>query len=143
MSDLSLSVQYCSGEQAAPPRHRVRRLVRAALPDGGEVTVRFVSAAEMHAVGRRHRHRKTADILSFAYHPPTAAILGDILVCLDIAAPIAAARRRRLTDHISHLIVHGALHLAGYHHQTAAAAGTMEDLERAILVRFGIADPYQ
>jgi probable rRNA maturation factor len=55
------------------------------------------------------------------------------------------ARQQHKTPsaHISHLVVHGTLHLLGYDHETGDAdAERMEALERRILKRLGIADPY-
>ncbi len=47
-----------------------------------------------------------------------------------------------LADHYRHLVAHGFLHLIGYDHQTDDEAERMEDLERRVLARLGIADPY-
>jgi probable rRNA maturation factor len=55
------------------------------------------------------------------------------------------ARQQNKTPaaHVSHLVVHGTLHLLGYDHETSEAdAERMEALERRILARMGIADPY-
>jgi probable rRNA maturation factor len=46
------------------------------------------------------------------------------------------------TAHLSHLVVHGYLHLVGYDHETDDEAEEMERLERDILARLGTADPY-
>ncbi len=54
----------------------------------------------------------------------------------------AAEADLTLGDHITHLLVHGLLHLRGYDHEDDAAADAMERLEAAILARLGIADPY-
>ena len=52
-------------------------------------------------------------------------------------------KARRLADHLAHLVVHGTLHLLGYDHETSEAdAERMEALERRILAKLGIADPY-
>jgi probable rRNA maturation factor len=40
------------------------------------------------------------------------------------------------------MLVHGTLHLLGYDHQDAAEAATMEELEKRILARHGVPDPY-
>ena len=40
------------------------------------------------------------------------------------------------------LVVHGVLHLLGYDHEADADAEVMEALERDILARLDIADPY-
>ena len=58
----------------------------------------------------------------------------------------ARARRRsrasRWQDHLRHLVIHGVLHLGGYDHQTEDDALTMETLERRLLARLGVGDPY-
>jgi probable rRNA maturation factor len=58
-----------------------------------------------------------------------------------IAAESAAAGLE-FADHLTHLIVHGFLHLVGYDHETEGEAAVMERLETAILGRLAIADPY-
>ena len=47
-----------------------------------------------------------------------------------------------LADHYRHLVAHGFLHLIGYDHQTDEDAGRMETLEKRVLARLGVADPY-
>ncbi len=135
--------QNCESQNCAPPRGRVRALLRSALPDGGEITVRFVAAEEMARLNLQYRQKTGAsDVLSFAYHSPGAPVLGDIAVCPAEAAKTARRRGLSAAAHLSHLIVHGALHLAGEDHGNARAAGKMEQTEREILARFGIPDPY-
>ena len=56
--------------------------------------------------------------------------------------PRPPARASRSTDHITHLIVHGVLHLIGYDHETDAEAEDMEQAERRILAGLAIPDPY-
>ena len=142
-SKLSLSVQYADDSEP-PPRHRVRALVRAALPAGGSLTVRFVGGDEMAALNRETRGKDgSTDVLSFAYRQHDGgAVVGDIVICPSAAAAAATAQQKNMMAHLSHLIVHGALHLAGYRHHTAAAAAVMERAECNILRRFGIDDPY-
>ena len=50
---------------------------------------------------------------------------------------------KSLADHLSHLIVHGVLHLLGHDHGTDAEAAAMEMLETSILASLGVADPYR
>ena len=55
----------------------------------------------------------------------------------------AREQKKSPADHVTHLVVHGTLHLLGYDHETGNAdAERMEALERRILKRLGIADPY-
>lgn len=69
-------------------------------------------------------------------------LLGDIALAYDTCAAEAAAAGKSLSDHATHLIVHGVLHLFGYDHQTEPDAAVMEGAERRILARLGLPDPY-
>ena len=54
-----------------------------------------------------------------------------------------AAERKTVAAHYAHMVVHGLLHLQGYDHENARDAAAMERRERALLARFGYADPYR
>ena len=75
--------------------------------------------------------------------PPETPELGDIAISFDTCAREAAAQGKPMADHVTHLLVHAILHLAGYDHEIDADAETMEDAERSILAHLGIPDPYQ
>src|SRR6266511_4828405 len=68
--------------------------------------------------------------------------LGDIVVAFETTAGEAAQEGKFLSDHLSHLVVHGMLHLLGYDHSTDGEALEMEALEVRALAALGIADPY-
>lgn len=68
--------------------------------------------------------------------------LGDIAMSYDTCAAEAAAADKPLVDHVTHLVVHGLLHLLGYDHLHDADAELMEALEVRILARLGLSDPY-
>jgi len=69
--------------------------------------------------------------------------LGDVILAHATVAREAAAQGKTLADHLAHLVIHGVLHLAGYDHEKSRDALRMEALERRILARLGIADPYR
>jgi len=69
--------------------------------------------------------------------------LGDIAIAHGICATEAAVAGVPLRAHVSHLIVHGVLHLLGYDHIDDADADLMEGLETAILADMGLPDPYR
>lgn len=68
--------------------------------------------------------------------------LGDIAIAHDICAAEAASAGRSLHDHTLHLVVHGVLHLLGFDHERDADAALMEGIERAVLGKMGVDDPY-
>ncbi|HUH86204.1 MAG TPA: rRNA maturation RNase YbeY [Stellaceae bacterium] len=92
---------------------------------------------------------KPTNVLSFPGEekPPRAAdaplLLGDVVLAFETVLREAEEQRKRPTDHLRHLVVHGVLHLLGYDHVRVAEARRMEALERAVLGRLGVADPYR
>jgi probable rRNA maturation factor len=68
--------------------------------------------------------------------------LGDIAIAYETCAREAEAADRPMAAHVTHLIVHGLLHLLGYDHMTEEDAAVMEGHEVAILATLGVDDPY-
>jgi len=68
--------------------------------------------------------------------------LGDIAIAYDTCAREAAEQEKTFDAHVTHLLIHGILHLFGYDHIDDDDAELMEDTERQILAALGIADPY-
>ena len=73
---------------------------------------------------------------------PMDAELGDIAISYDTCAREAAEAGRSFEHHVTHLIVHGTLHLLGFDHIRDADAELMERLEIEILGKLDIQDPY-
>ena len=69
-------------------------------------------------------------------------LLGDIVLAFETVQSEAKQEHKPFDNHVSHLVVHGLLHLLGYDHETDAEAEIMEALERKILARLAIPDPY-
>lgn len=74
---------------------------------------------------------------------PDDPVLGDVAIAFDTCAREATEQGKPLADHVTHLLVHGVLHLAGYDHLNDPDAEHMEQAEREILAGLGINDPYQ
>lgn len=68
--------------------------------------------------------------------------LGDIAIAYDTCAREADEAGKSMNDHVTHLIIHGTLHLLGYDHIRDTDATLMETVEVAILGKMGIDDPY-
>lgn len=139
-SALSLAVQYGQeGDEEPPSRSRVRSLLRAALPGGGDVGVRFVGAKESARYNKTYRGKSGAtNVLSFPYQSEGGKVCGDIVVCAPLAEREARRAGMPASGHYAHLIVHAALHLAGHTHDQNADAKKMQSAEREILRRFKI-----
>ncbi|OWJ73247.1 rRNA maturation RNase YbeY [Haematobacter massiliensis] len=68
--------------------------------------------------------------------------LGDIAIAWETCGREASEQGIPLKDHVTHLVIHGILHLLGYDHVREADAALMEGLEVRILATMGISDPY-
>ena len=75
--------------------------------------------------------------------PGRAPHLGDLVLAYGVCAAEAEAQGKTLGDHLSHLTVHGVLHLLGRDHESEDEAEEMEAEERTILASLGVADPYR
>jgi len=73
---------------------------------------------------------------------PASPYIGDVVIAYQTTAREAAAEGKPFNAHLAHLAVHGFLHLLGYDHDNDRDADAMERLERRILARIGLADPY-
>ncbi len=83
-----------------------------------------------------------AELLALTPQGPPE-LLGDIALAHETCVREAADKGIALWTHVTHLIIHGLLHLAGYDHETGAEdAAAMEALEIKALALIGIADPY-
>lgn len=109
------------------------------------VCIRLCSAAESRLLNAEYRGKdKPTNVLSFtADLPAELEILGDLAICWDVVVDEARSQGKAIADHISHLVVHGLLHLLGYDHEQDDAAQNMEALEKRVLARLDIADPYR
>lgn len=120
-----------------------------------EISVRLTSDGEVQQLNRQYRGKdKPTNVLSFPMIQPDLletvtqnsddgeALLGDIVLAHGVCAAEAAEKRIGMTDHATHLIVHGTLHLLGYDHLDDREAEAMEAIERDVLAALGIADPY-
>jgi len=74
--------------------------------------------------------------------PDDPQSLGNVAISYDTCQREADEAAKPLTDHVTHLVVHGVLHLLGYDHVREGDATRMEAAEVAILASLGLSDPY-
>jgi probable rRNA maturation factor len=113
-----------------------------------EVAVMLTDDARIRDLNREWRGQdKATNVLSFpAAQPPGESpqplMLGDIAIAYETTRNEAETEGKPFQNHLSHLAIHGFLHLLGYDHLDDDEAEEMEGLERDILAKLGIADPY-
>lgn len=135
------------------PSKLVQTAILAAVEGSGlvlaantEISVVLCGNALIRELNREWRgYDAPTNVLSFPAggDPASAPLLGDIVIAFETASREAFEAGKPLRDHVAHLLVHGFLHLIGHDHVEAAEAEAMEALERAILGRLGIDDPYR
>nr|WP_314433411.1 rRNA maturation RNase YbeY [uncultured Brevundimonas sp.] len=109
----------------------------------GDIVVLLTDDAAVRELNGRFRDKdRPTNVLSFPAPESAAPHLGDIVLAYGVCADEAVAQNKTLADHLSHLIVHGVLHLLGRDHEDDAEAEEMEAEEREILAGIGVADPY-
>ena len=142
---MRLTVQRVSKASHIPSNRKLAQWAHAALRDG-DVTVRYVAAAEGRRLNREFRGKDYAtNVLSFEYAPGReGSAEGDIVICAPVVAREAREQGKDVAAHHAHLLVHGLLHLQGYDHEKSGRdADRMERRERAILAKLGFGDPYE
>jgi probable rRNA maturation factor len=124
-------------------------------PAYAEISLVLADDATVRALNRRWRKRDSAtNVLSFASAAPRTptlprkgdaapTLLGDVVLAYETIAREAEEQGKKFADHFAHLVTHGVLHLLGFDHVEDAQARRMEALERRVLARLGVADPYR
>jgi len=130
----------------------VQRAAEAALLDNeappSEISVVLSDDEHLRELNKHHRGiDKPTNVLSFpsarSKAPAgTPRLLGDIVIAFETVEREAAEESKPIENHLSHLVVHGVLHLLGYDHEDDEEAEMMEARERQILAKLGIPDPY-
>lgn len=123
-------------------------LKAAKFTEQADVVVLLCDDAEMRQLNAEYRNKdKATNVLSFPA-PKSMRVkgvlehLGDMALGYETCVREAKEQNKPLNHHVTHLAVHGALHLLGHDHMNDAEAETMEALERDILAGLGVPDPY-
>jgi probable rRNA maturation factor len=156
MTDLEIDVLVSEPAWSVAlddPKGTCRAACKAcALPvsRAGEVSILLCDDVRVRELNRDYRHQdKPTNVLSFANPEATESLefgprlWGDIVIAFGVTSAEAHSEGKTLADHLSHLVIHGMLHLLGHDHQDDAQAERMEALEISTLARIGITNPYQ
>lgn len=146
---VSIDVEEPAWSAVDDVKATIGRAVAAVLPgDDRSLDVVLTNDAEMRSINREWRGKdKPTNVLSFPSAPQPVpdgevAHLGDLVLAWETVAQEAQAAGKSPADHVTHLVVHGTLHLLGFDHEDEAEAEVMEAKETAILASLGLADPY-
>ena len=112
-----------------------------------EISLAFADDATVQGLNRDYRGQdKPTNVLSFETGeealPGEPVLLGDVVLARETCAREAADMGKSFRDHLTHLTIHGVLHLLGYDHIDEEDAEVMESLEVQILAAMGIDNPY-
>jgi probable rRNA maturation factor len=170
--DISFSLESGDWETAATDVERLTEVAaRAAFeaaekPEilGGDTPVEMslvlADDALVQTLNRDYRDKdKPTNVLSFALlddlddtdedaddvlarEEGMPILIGDVILAFETVQREAREQGKSIENHLTHLVIHGVLHLLGYDHQSDPDADRMERLETSILARMGIADPY-
>ena len=136
---LAALVAGAEGWDEGPPLERM------------EVSLVLSDDAGVRTLNRDYRGQdKATNVLSFAALDDEDApvpddgpvLLGDVIVAFETVDAEARSEGKTLKDHLSHLVVHGVLHLMGFDHEDDREAALMEAMECRVLAGLGIAAPY-
>jgi probable rRNA maturation factor len=157
-SAIDVLVEASAWQNLPDAESIIRRAIAVAASEeatsghsGGEISVLLCDDATIAGLNSRWRGEgRPTNVLSFPAPVVPAspggetglAPLGDIAIAYETVAREAERDGKPVADHLAHLAVHGFLHLLGYDHHMEAEAERMERLERDILARIGVSDPY-
>jgi probable rRNA maturation factor len=141
-----------------PARRPLRKLVETAVKatlaevaaqgEAAELSVLFSDDEHIQQLNNEWRGKdKPTNVLSFPAFPVAVGdrlppMLGDIVLAAETVAREAELENKPLEHHLTHLVVHGTLHLLGHDHEEESEAEEMEAIERRVLARLAIPDPY-
>ena len=131
--------------EAAAVATRAARVALGAVCGG--LVVLLTDDAAVRDLNARFRDKdRPTNVLSFPAAdmpvPGGNPHLGDIVLAFSVCRDEAAAQGKTLAGHLTHLVVHGVLHVLGRDHEDEAEAEAMEAEERVLLASLGVADPY-
>src|SRR5688500_16696183 len=110
------------------------------VDEGAELSLLFVEPDHIRKLnGRFAGNDYPTDVLAFPMMEDDeegSLLLGDVVICPEIARKNAAELGHELQQELANLVVHGTLHLLGYDHQREDDKANMDARLREILATF-------
>lgn len=151
---LEVNVESALWRRLPQARSMARETVEACVAEAGlkvtegaEVSLLLADDARLQSLNANWRGLdRPTNVLSFPAAPRDQdsgpQLIGDIAIAYETIEREAQSSGAALGDHYRRLVAHGFLHLIGYDHERDEEADQMESLERRVLARLGVRDPY-
>ena len=152
---IDITVEFAAWSKIPGLEKLVKTAAFAAVADGdeklehhAELSILLTSDDKMRQLNATYRGKdRPTNVLSFpgelaTHSQDRSFLLGDVVLSYQTVAAEAEQQHITLESHISHLIVHGVLHLLGHNHENDKDAHDMECMEIDILKGIGVKNPY-
>lgn len=112
-----------------------------------EISILMTNDQKIQFLNKNYRNKDTpTNVLSFPidleHDTQRVSMLGDVVLSLNTIEQEASEQKKPFKHHLTHLIIHGILHLLGYDHENEEEAQQMESIEISILSKLQIQPPY-
>ena len=128
----------------------VRKVLKATKAQRDKLTIRLSNDKEVKAFNLKWKGiNKSTNILSFLNNDQTVSFenniiyLGDIIISYETLLKEVKIKKIDFQDHLSHILIHGILHLKGYTHDKEEDTKIMQNEEKRLLKNLNIKNPYK
>jgi len=128
----------------------VRKVIKATKIQRNGLTIRLSNDKDVKVFNFKWKGiNKPTNILSFLNNDQAFSFennityLGDIVISYDTLLKEVKIRKIDFQDHLSHILIHGILHLKGYTHDKEEDTRIMQNEEKRLLKNLNIKNPYK
>lgn len=128
----------------------IRKVIKATNTQRNGLTIRLSNDKEVKAFNLKWKGiNKSTNILSFLNNDKVFSFennmiyLGDIIISYDTLLKEVKSKKIDFKDHLSHILIHGILHLKGYTHEKEEDTRLMQNEEKRLLKNLNIKNPYK
>lgn len=141
---IIIDINHKGGDWPDTSEQVIERSIHAVLAHQdivqAEASVVLADDSFIQTLNRDYRKKDSpTNVLSF---PQELPLLGDIVLAYETIAHEADEQEKSFEEHLTHLSIHGILHLLGYDHIDDDDAQEMEALEVEILETLNVKNPY-
>ena len=128
----------------------IRKVIKATNTQRNGLTIRLSNDKDVKAFNLKWKGiNKPTNILSFLNDDKVFSFennmiyLGDIIISYDTLLKEVKSKKIDFKDHLSHILIHGILHLKGYTHEKEEDTRLMQNEEKRLLKNLNIKNPYK